>query len=276
MSQWQTGLMVAVGLGLMALTAGYLATVQARQKLGPPGVRVVAVPLEGVETSSNGAPRVFVVAQQSVYLPTQVLEYASLPVPVDKVVLDWLPKDTTYGQRLYTATNDGFEIATTVILMGRDRTSIHQPEYCLLGSGWRITERTTDSIQVQEPVPYQLPVSKLLTIKHQRTSQGDLVPLRGVFVYWFVAGNEVAGDHLKRMWRLAWDMMRTGTLQRWAYVSCFAVCAPGEEEATWKRLSRFVAAAVPQFQLVPSPTNRPAGPSPNLAATPHLGAKDEP
>lgn len=276
MIRGQTGLMVGVGLGLMALTAGYLATVNARQKLGPPGVRVVDVPLEGVEPSSNGPPRVFVAASQSVYLPTQVLEYASQPVPMDKVVLDWLPKDTTYGQRLYTATNDGFQIATTVVLMGRDRTSIHQPEYCLLGSGWRITQRARDTIAVPEPVPYQLPVSKLLTIKHQPNSRGDLVPLRGVFVYWFVAGNEVAGDHLKRMWRLAWDMMRTGTLQRWAYVSCFAVCAPGEEEATWQRLSRFVAAAVPQFQLVPSPTTRPAGPSPSPAATAYLGPKDEP
>lgn len=273
MSWRQTGWMLGVGLGLMALTGAFLTQITSRQRLGPPGVRVVDVPLEGVETSSNGLPRLFVAAPVSVYLPSQVLEYVSQPVPMDKVVLDWLPKDTTYGQRLYTATNDGFQIATTVVLMGRDRTSIHQPEYCLLGSGWRITERARDSIAVQEPVPYQLPVSKLLTIKDQRTSQGDLVRLRGVFVYWFVAGNELAGDHLKRMWRLAWDMVRTGTLQRWAYVSCFAVCPPGQEEATWRRLSRFVAAAVPQFQLVPSATNQPAGPGPGLETTAYLGGK---
>lgn len=271
----QVTLMVGVGLGLMVATGFFLGRLATRQRLGPPGVRVVNEPLEGIEPNANGSPRIFVAATQSVYLPTQVLEYASVPVPVEKIVLDWLPKDTTYGQRLYTATNDGFQISTTVVLMGRDRTSIHQPEYCLLGSGWRITETARDTIPVQEPIPYQLPVSKLLTINYHRTSRGALVPVRGVFVYWFVAGDQVAGDHLKRMWHLAWDMMRTGVLQRWAYVSCFAICRPGEEQATWARIKQFVAAAVPQFQLVPAAEASLMGHGPPAGSARHLPPKDE-
>ena len=42
--------------------------------------------------------------------------------------------------------------------------------------------------------------------------------------------------------------LRTGTLQRWAYVACFAQCLPGEEDKAFARVKELVAEAVPQFQ----------------------------
>jgi hypothetical protein len=252
MTEKQPWLILATGLALMAGTGAYLGTQGASQKIGPPGVRIVHVPIEGEETSTNGTKRRFVAAPHSVFLPAEVLNYKSETFPVAKVVLDWLPKDTTYGQRMYTATNDHFKISTMVVLMGRDRTSIHQPEYCLMGSGWQITERGRDRVFVERPVPYELPVSKLLTLRRERTATGEPVAMRGIFLYWFVADNQLAADHFQRMGRLAWDMMRTGTLQRWAYISCFSVCPPGAEEATLARMKLFIAAAVPEFQLVPA------------------------
>jgi hypothetical protein len=53
------------------------------------------------------------------------------------------------------------------------------------------------------------------------------------------------------MWWMAKDMMLTGVLQRWAYVTYFAVCAPGEEDATFERMKKMIAASVPEFQLTP-------------------------
>ena len=49
-------------------------------------------------------------------------------------------------------------------------------------------------------------------------------------------------------------------LQRWAYVSYFALCAPGDEDATFLRLSRLVAASVPEFQLAAGDPGRPSSP----------------
>jgi hypothetical protein len=46
-------------------------------------------------------------------------------------------------------------------------------------------------------------------------------------------------------------------LQRWAYVACISPCAPGQEDATFARMKKFIAAAVPEFQLTPPP----AGPA---------------
>jgi hypothetical protein len=56
------------------------------------------------------------------------------------------------------------------------------------------------------------------------------------------------------MWWMARDLFRTGILQRWASISYFAACAPGQEEATFKRIKQLIAASVPEFQLVPRAT----------------------
>jgi hypothetical protein len=50
---------------------------------------------------------------------------------------------------------------------------------------------------------------------------------------------------------MARDVLFTGELDRWAYITFFSVCAPGQEDATFERMKKLIAAAVPEFQLVP-------------------------
>jgi len=133
--------------------------------------------------------------------------------------------------------------------MGRDRTSIHKPQYCLTGQGWRIDRSETSAIRIDRPRSYDLPVMKLTATGMQETAAGEKIVARGLYVYWFVADRELTADHLQRMWWMARDLMRNGTLQRWAYVACFSVCLPGQEEATYQRMKEFIAASVPEFQL---------------------------
>jgi hypothetical protein len=57
---------------------------------------------------------------------------------------------------------------------------------------------------------------------------------------------------------MAGELLKTGTLQRWAYISCFSVCKPGDEEATFERLKKFIAASAPEFQLASEPDTRAA------------------
>ena len=45
------------------------------------------------------------------YLPPTVLDYRSRAIPLTRVVCDWLPRDTTYGQRHYTNVQDGFGVS---------------------------------------------------------------------------------------------------------------------------------------------------------------------
>src|SRR5688572_22537054 len=107
-----------VSLGLIGAMAGLIGYRKAHQRLGVPGVNVVNVPVHDVDGKVAGT--------NSVHLPEKVLNYTSEVVPLEKIVLDWLPKDTVYGQRTYKSP-DGAQVAMTVVLMGADRTSIHKP-----------------------------------------------------------------------------------------------------------------------------------------------------
>jgi hypothetical protein len=189
-------------------------------------------------------------------LPERVLDYESEAVKIDQTVLDFLPKDTSFGQRRYTAT-DKFWIDVNVVLMGSDRTSIHKPQYCLTGQGWRLESgySTQSNVHIDQPYPYDLPVMKLIATKQVTDASGKPVTVRGIFAYWFVADQELTASHLQRVWWMARDTMRHGVLQRWAYVTYFAVCAPGQEEAAFERVKKLVAASVPKFQLTPQPAD---------------------
>jgi len=229
-------IIAVIALGLMGATAGVLTRLRVAQKLGQPGVKTRAL-----AQSQN----------LEILLPERVLDFMSEPVEQEKMVLEALPKDTSFGQRRYQAP-DGSWTLVNVVLMGSDRTSLHKPQFCLEGSGWRIDPAVSSAakVRIERPQPYDLPVMKLIASKLV-TSEGRSVQARGVYVYWFVAEDAMTAHHWQRMWWMAKNLLRTCVLQRWAYVTCFSVCLPGQEDATFNRMKQFMAAAVPEFQLTP-------------------------
>lgn len=227
-----------ITLLLMVATAGLLVRVKAKQTLGRPGVATRPLP-----ESKN----------LEVVLPEYVLDYTSEVIEQDKNVVAALPPDTSYGQRRYQAP-DGFWTQVNVVLMGADRTSHHKPQYCLEGAGWRIDapNSSRETIRMARPHEYDLPVMKILVTRDVEHN-GQRQTLRGVYVYWFVAEDALSGDPsgFERMWWMARELVTTGVLQRWAYVTYFAVCLPGQEEATYERLKKLIELSVPEFQLTP-------------------------
>lgn len=228
--------MLILALVLIGGTASLLAHMRANQRLGSPGVKT-----EPIDDS----------IRVRVALPEKVLNYSSKEVEVEAIVTNTLPADTSFGQRRYE-TPDGFTIAMNVVLMGRDRTSMHKPQFCLTGAGWNIDQAASaeDKIRVGEPLGYDLPVVKLVSTR-QVEQQGHAETYRGVYVYWFVADGAVSASvtGFERMWWMMKHMVTTGELQRWAYVSCFAACKPGQEDAAYERMKQFISASVPQFQI---------------------------
>lgn len=242
---------VAGAVVIIAAAAFFLVTWNKRQHLGKPGVRVVNSPMHGIDISRD-ATNTFLAGSNSIYLPAKVLTFESESTPIARIVWDWLPKDTTYGQRIYKAP-DGFQIQAMAVLMGKDRTSIHQPHYCLTGAGWLIQSQEATVVGVDKPIAYELPVTKMKLRRTYRGSDGQEHEAAAVLVYWFVADNQLTADHRQRMWWMARDLLRSGVLQRWAYVTQFSVCHPGAEEAAFARISEFIRASVPEYQLAPAP-----------------------
>jgi hypothetical protein len=240
-SKW---LVLAVALGMMAATGGHLMNVHLR--LGAPGVKV-------------GSGRIFnennhLVAQQCVLLPEVVLGLQGSNLPVTQTEVDNLPKDTTFGRKRYLGKNN-FNVITSVVLMGTDRTSIHDPHYCLKAAAWDIEKTEFVRLPIDRPHPYEVPALRLTASAMALDEFQQPIQLRGVYVYWFVSADKITSDQGARMWSLAKTMLEKRELERWAYISYFATCLPGQEEATFEQLERFIRASAPEFQTV---TGRPS------------------
>jgi hypothetical protein len=242
----QKWLMLVIALILIGGTAGALTRLKKNQRLGQPGIMAAAIP---------GS------VMMEINLPERVLDFTSTNVPEPQVVLDYLPKDTSYAERCYQNAG-GPPIFNTVILMGADRTSIHRPEYCLPGQGWQIDKKTEERIPVGGAQNYELPVMKWNVSNSYQTPDGHKVEVGGVFVFWLVSANEQSTGNVKFQCYLLRDLLLTGVLQRWAYVSYFSACAPGQEDAAFARMEKLIAASVPEFQLPPKSAGATAAVAP--------------
>jgi hypothetical protein len=223
-------------LALIGSVAGMLSHAKANQRLGLPGVRT-----RSLAGSQN----------LEVLLPEALPGYTSMMVPQAAVVTNMLPPDTSYGQRLYQG-EDGFKSLANVVLMGSSRSSIHKPQVCLVAQGWTINEESSHEIPVhmERPVSYDLNVMRLV-LSRQVEDHDQKVEQHALYVYWFVDADRLTASHAQRMLWMAHDVVVKNVLDRWAYVSFFAECAPGQEAAAFERIKRLIIAAVPEFQLVP-------------------------
>lgn len=233
----KTFIAAALVLALIGGAAGLLHHAKSGQHLGAPGVKTRTL-----------AGR----ANLEVLLPETVPGYKSELVPQAAIVTNQLPPDTSFGQRLYTG-DDGFQAMINVVLMGSDRTSIHKPEICLVGQGWTFDDNATHimSVPMTRPVAYELPVMRVVATIDTTGENGQPVRRSCVYAYWFVDADHFTAQHNEWKLRMAKDFLLTGVLDRWAYVTFFSVCAPGQEEEAFARMKKLITAAVPEFQLVP-------------------------
>jgi hypothetical protein len=229
-----------VFLALVGSVWIYLA--QHKSVLGKPGVIVE----QGVLTNEHGIK----VADHRVALPMQVPGYKVTGAYIADMEVNWLPKDTTFGRALYFGER-GFWAQMSTVLMGTDRTSIHRPQFCLVGQGWHLDKTEVISIPMTRPKPYELKAQLVTASQTYARENGASQPVVGLYVYWFVADNELTPNLNQQMRWLARDLLREGVLRPWAYVSCFSYCSPGQEGALLEEMKRLIATATPEFQIPP-------------------------
>ena len=135
--------------------------------------------------------------------------------------------------------------------MGADRTSIHNADYCLNGQGFTGREKFVKNISIEGPQPYVLPVAQWNVKGVFPQPDGQKAEVHGVYVFWFVADQEQTAKYLQFLYCQVRHLLLTGKLQRWAYISYFMVCPPGQEDAAFERVSKLIAASVPEYQLPP-------------------------
>ncbi|MFM1851395.1 MAG: hypothetical protein RIS54_1079 [Verrucomicrobiota bacterium] len=215
-----------------------LASPRALQKITAPIGPSRTTPKQALISTIHAAP-----VDLPVFIGTDWIGRAA---EVTQVERDILPPDTGYSRRNYVALHQpGKQVFLSIVLSGRDRSSIHRPELCVAGQGWTITGRDHEAFAVgAERIP-----ATVLHIEHQ-TASGQ--PYPALLAYWFVSSNRVVATHWERMLYGAWDRLRYGRADRWAYVLLQTDARDGEAAALG-RMREVVVGTVPAFQ-------RPADP----------------
>lgn len=206
----------------------WLAKIAARPGQGVAGVALAADGLNPVE------------------LPTFLgIEWTGRAAEVSQAERAILPPDTGYSRKLYfNHRNAAKQVFLSIVLSGRDRTSIHRPELCLMGQGWTVDGAERRAFTY--PGGAAFPATVLRVQREVQTPQGkQRVPQ--LVAYWFVGGDSVVPSHWERVARDAWNRVAHGRADRWAYVLMQTDATDGEAAAL-ARMQAVLVETLPTFQ----------------------------
>ncbi len=197
----------------------------------------------------------------SMYLPPEVSEWRGEIVEASEAEKRILPADTEISKRLYERRNEtGLDqVFCTIVLSGKDRTSIHRPEICLTGQGWRIVDADTVAFDLSNGENLK---ARRLTLQRDLPAAEEVKEERiatAYYVYWFVGSRATTPDHFDRILSTVGSNLLSNDNPRWAYVGVLTLVTDslveggnGPEE-TMEILSGFLGDAVPRFQTVFEP-----------------------
>lgn len=227
-----SGMSVALVFAVVALAAGEVALLRHLASQPMRGEAGVVLARDGVNP---------------VELPTFLRsEWVGWPAPVTAVERSILPPDTGYSRMEYVATRGGGRVFLSLVLSGRDRTSIHRPELCLLGQGWTITGQSQHVFRYPERAGASFRATVLRVNRERTTARGKVV-VPQLVAYWFVGSNHVAATHWERVLRDGWTRLTRGRADRWAYVLMQTDAADGETAAL-DRMQKVLDRTLPAFQ----------------------------
>lgn len=203
--------------------------------------------LDGIRVSPRTGVRLAADGINPVALPATLgLDWAGRAAPVSAVEREVLPPDTGYSRCSYQSLVDPRQaVFLSIVLSGRDRTSIHRPELCLVGQGWNVVGREVVTLRAADGG--DLPVTLLRTEREMTDAAGRAVKVPGVFVYWFVGADRVVATHWQRVFYTALDRLRHLQGHRWAYVFAQTHALDGEKAAL-ARVQDVLDRTLPVFQ----------------------------
>jgi EpsI family protein len=175
-------------------------------------------------------------------------------VEVTAVEREILPPDTGYSRKNYLSLSDrAHQVFVSIVLSGKDRTSIHRPELCIIGQGWTVSERTTYTFDLGgEP----LPVTLLRVEREMPGRNGELVKVRTFLAYWFAHPGGVVASHRAMLFRNAFDRVRHLRADRWAYVVAQSVIV-GDEAAALEHMRAVLKEVWPKVRRTGSAGDGP-------------------
>jgi len=220
-------------------------------------VAVAAGRLDALQVSPRTGVKLAAGGVDPVALPNFLgVDWAGQAAEVTAVERETLPPDTGYSRMNYISLRDRrLWVYLSIVLSGRDRTSIHRPEICLVGQGWTIRGSARHEFRWPPPDAGRVLPVTLLRIEREVPGPGgrpEKVP--ALFAYWFVGADKVVATHAGRMLHASWDRLRHLQAHRWAYVTVQTHALDGEAAAL-ARMQEVLGHTLPEFQA-PLPAGR--------------------
>ncbi|MSU23203.1 MAG: exosortase-associated EpsI family protein [Opitutus sp.] len=186
-------------------------------------------------------------------------EWVGWPAAVTAIEREILPPDTGFSRMDYRSSRDARQVLLSIVLSGRDRTSIHRPELCLVGQGWTITDAVETNFRFPgragaAPERADRFPATLLRVRREMTTPaaagrpGGREAVPQLVAYWFVSSELVVATHWQRFIHDAWNRLRHARADRWAYVLMQTDATDGEAAAL-ARMQVVLDATLPVFQL---------------------------
>lgn len=221
------------------------------------GVGFAARRIDARQSQPDAGIRLTADGKNPVALPTFLgTEWIGRTMPVTAVEHELLPPDTGYSRKLYVSVQDrSRQVLVSIVLSGRDRTSIHRPEICLVGQGWTIGNRYRHVFRF--PGAGGVPAT-ILDVRHQTVLRdGRRVTMPALVAYWFVTHDRVVATTWQRVLWDAIDRLRHLRSHRWAYILLQTEAGDGDRAAL-ARLQDVLNRVLPAFQEAP-PARRAPG-----------------
>lgn len=172
------------------------------------------------------------------------IEWTGRPQPVSAAEREILPPDTGYSRKLYFNHRDpSRQVFLSIVLSGRDRSSIHRPELCLVGQGWTVAEGREHRFRTGSGET--IPATVLPVRREVQTPEGKRV-VPQVVAYWFVGSDRIVASHWRRVLLDAWNRVTRAQADRWAYVLLQTDAVDGEDAAL-ARMQAVLAETLPAF-----------------------------
>ncbi len=128
-----------------------------------------------------------------------------------------LPGDTIVKKMQFRHAVRNDRIQSAVVVSGKDRSSIHRPEVCLVGPNSEIMKSSIVSVEVVPGRTIELRLLEMLL--RLSDDQGHMREVPFYFAYWFRGAGHETPYHLERMAWMAYDRLLKSTSSRWAYIS---------------------------------------------------------
>jgi EpsI family protein len=230
---------LGVGILLTALTSDVT-------KVSEPGIQLVpSLTVTNGVTITNEVP----------FLPVSAGDWAGgewLGLTAEERAI--LPSDTEGARRTYR-NKAGAELHCTVILAGKDVTSIHRPEVCLPGQGWKIQPEGVETIPTPAAPGGKLQVMRMSASRSVPLENNQTAHSRLVVAYWFVGKDRLTPHHWQRILWTTKDRLLHNRNHRWAYFLITASVKDAqsnhelkhENDAAMRTISEFVVTMFPML-----------------------------